>query len=451
MARSNLRFWRQSRRADLGGARTSWGALVAAFAVFLPGAVAWGGEGGAGAPGVVLNERYIETAWGFFSSPDRLDQLPAPTQFLPRGGMLLRHAARHDWTPPFDQPAVVFKWVLANLPSRVTVYPTEQYCYFLAPLGHRTIAGNLRFVDAKEGEISFAYYDVESPREYQARRFGADDRCTVTRGHGGYTVDFRAESVYFRISTVGLAVPQDLPLLPSERVVTGVLDESGIQLTLLFNEETDSFYYILNRDAAPADTFKVVADLEGGALEVGVLSRFAFYHDEWSGRRVLVGVSAEEVRANSWFDGPFDQIPPRLHMGDFLRRAYPYVDHRGGIDAHGNFLEMPDTRVAISAYQQYETLDALVTFLEQALEEHETPSERFAAMTYEPKRDFHHTLDRLGADVVERLWHRQGWAANHYGPISRTWPADHEAESSGEWPRNHDGAASLQFPKGDRK
>src|SRR5690242_14965243 len=58
-------------------------------------------------------------------------------------------------------PMAVLAYVLGSLPSRVTVYPTENYYYFKFVYGGAPIAGNLRF-DARtrdQGKVSFAYYE----------------------------------------------------------------------------------------------------------------------------------------------------------------------------------------------------------------------------------------------------------------------------------------------------
>jgi hypothetical protein len=90
---------------------------------------------------------------------------------------------------------------------------------------------------------------------------------------------------------------------------------------------------------------------------VGQSSRFVFLEE--NGRDILVGVHKANIESNNYYDGPFDQVPPRLELQEMLEAAYPYVKERGGIDRHGNFKSLTGNRVAISPYLQYESLNKL--------------------------------------------------------------------------------------------
>ena len=58
-------------------------------------------------------------------------------------------------------PMAVLAYVLASLPERVTVYPTENYYYFKFVHAGVPIAGNLRLDprDRDKGKVYFAYYE----------------------------------------------------------------------------------------------------------------------------------------------------------------------------------------------------------------------------------------------------------------------------------------------------
>jgi hypothetical protein len=65
-------------------------------------------------------------------------------------------------------------------------------------------------------------------------------------------------------------------------------------------------------------------------------------------------VRAAEVSANTYFDGPFDQLPDNFiaatPFAELAQRAYPST--RGRIDRHGNFLGR-EGRLALLNYRIY--------------------------------------------------------------------------------------------------
>ena len=145
---------------------------------------------------------------------------------------------------------------------------------------------------------------------------------------------------------------------------------------------------------------------------------------------------------NSYYDGPFDQVPPRLSLRDKLLRAYPYTKERGGIDNHGNFIAIADTRVAISPYTTYRKLSDLVEY-QMRCQDHPTKSEKWSCLAYEWKRDFHRfsnastSTTRDESPDESSVFVRQGWPANHYRDASFAWPTDHLRLKSAEWPANY--------------
>jgi hypothetical protein len=78
-------------------------------------------------------------------------------------------------------------------------------------------------------------------------------------------------------------------------------------------------------------------------------------------RLVLIGVHKEEVVANTWFDGPFDQGPDfaveagRLDLRDYLG-AHTGADMTK-IDAFGHLIHSPGVRLPIAPYRLYENIE----------------------------------------------------------------------------------------------
>jgi hypothetical protein len=239
-----------------------------------------------------------------------------------------------------------------------------------------------------------------------------------------------------------LAQPSTLEVLEHEEFVTGVLDESGVPLSLLFNDLTGGFYYILNEEIGATERLIPVEGDEN--CLIGERTRFVYLREPEFGRTLLVGVDAANIQANNYFDGPFDQVPPRLQIKEKLERAYPYTLLRGGIDDHGNFRELEHQRVAISPYQTYQSVAAAAESIREHIAEALLPSERWDRLTYESKRRSPTTQAAMNEGIDVPQYVAQGWPANHWGYTSALWPATHQAAHSGLWPANHTAQTSAR-------
>lgn len=347
----------------------------------------------------------------------------------------------------FDDPASVVQFVLRHLESEERVFPSEQYFYYRFPLATRLVSGNIRFVDVQKGILHVGYFD-EADRESVRLAEIADGRDgTVRVSADGTIVDvaYRGLERRFILDRSWTQAAEAVPLLESERLVSGVLDESGFYLWLLFDERLKQFFYVLN-EAQPLPDRLSVARTEPPRLEVGVESRFVFYTDVPTKRRILVAVSSDAIARNSYYDGPFDQVPPNLPIKTMLEAAYPYVSMRGGIDAHGNFVGLQHQRVAISPYQSYERLDQIVAFLTDAYAGEARDGTRWASMTYETKSRFHEQLQaQERREKTESIEAGLGMltVGPHDRAISKLWPANHWRHVSAKWPNEEPGRISA--------
>jgi hypothetical protein len=351
----------------------------------------------------------------------------------------------------FDDPATVIAAVLRAAPDRAVVYPSERYYYFEFDLGVRRVGGNLRFTDAERGVVHVGYFDRLDQSDMRSATFGERDGLECEEiGAGVYRVEFRGVERRFRLAAEYLDA-RPPALAPGERVISGVLDESGWTLALIWSESERGFRFVLAADAVAPEPLLPIPGTDE-RLMVGRESRFVFWRDALD-RVVLVGVRSEHVRANNRYDGPFDQVPPQLAIGPLLEAAYPYVNDRGGIDAHGNFVRLEGHRVAISPYQVYRTLGEF-TAVVRAMVDGGRADEIASVLTYERKRELSSgpapdvngadeeggaiddsssvTLGRLLAPPrgAHRLWMSQGWPGNHHAMTSRLWPVDHRREAS---------------------
>ncbi|MBL0927907.1 MAG: hypothetical protein IBJ11_09695 [Phycisphaerales bacterium] len=344
----------------------------------------------------------------------------------------------------FDDPLSVLAFVVASAPERAVVYPSERYYYYTFPAGPRMVSGNIRFSDVERGVISVGYFDAHHQPDIRTREF--ED------GKDGVRVRFREDSREVLLAVGGIertfVLDQEafeapvFPLLEGEELVSGIRDESGYFLHLIYWRPERAFYYVLNPTKPLPETWS-----RGGSARVevwwGDRSRFCFVREPRTGRFILVGVHQGEIRRNTRYDGPFDQVPPNLPIRAMLEEAYPYVVDAGGLDDHGNFLKLHGQRVAISPYQEYVSGPQFESLLEDMIQDAPTPR-AWTRATYESKRDWRPPVAAGTGAHVRSV--SAAWPANHWGPTSRLWGADHQGVVSSKWPPNHE----LESSRADR-
>ena len=259
------------------------------------------------------------------------------------------------------RPMDVLRYVLAAAGDEINVYPSEGYYYFQFQNGPQRIFGNLRFdlSDAAEGRLNFGY---SSPRAFGDELVNHFSVLTVADGIGlvavspfEYRLRFEGRTIRVLIHHARRELAGPKPLAAGETYVGPVFDESGVRMHLLFDEVENAFFFVLNADAPPAETYSAYPGAE--RVEIGDRTAYAFYRDTARDRRILVGVSYANVRSNSYFDGPFDQLPDRFiapeRMQALLERAYPHL--RGRIGPRGLYLDSEYMRAMVAPYRQYDS------------------------------------------------------------------------------------------------
>lgn len=88
---------------------------------------------------------------------------------------------------------------------------------------------------------------------------------------------------------------------------------------LMYNSRLKDFHYILDETKGVAEMF--VPAPRTDRILIGKRTGFAFYRDHHLDRKILIGVYEGNMRANTYFDGPFDQLPDAFVKGDTLRNA----------------------------------------------------------------------------------------------------------------------------------
>jgi len=267
-----------------------------------------------------------------------------------------------------NDPIVVFAFVLNSLPDRVKVYPTENYFYFSFFHDGKRYAGNIR-LDASnrdEGKVIFAYYEdlsewrEESPVTHII--LDASQGVSVERVENlVYRVSYGAKSVEFALNDLARVKPPPSVLGPDEKFIGPIFDESAIRFFLIYNLKLKIFHYILDETLPVAD--ELVPSHRTNRILIGKRTDFAFYRDYRLDRKILIGAFEGNIRANNYFDGPFDQLPDNFIEGETLRDIILELEPRlkGHIDRFGG---SPDgaVRYMIAPYLPYRSEDELYAF-----------------------------------------------------------------------------------------
>jgi hypothetical protein len=264
-----------------------------------------------------------------------------------------------------DDPMSVFGYLMAQLPERVKVYPTENYYYF--GFVHKGIryAGNLR-LDASnrdDGKADFAYFqDTAQWYDDAAVKHmvvGPEQGVTIEKVEPLiYRVTFRGKSVTFALNDLRHVKPPEGALSGDETFIGPIFDESAIRFFLVFNKKLKVFHYLLDETETVADQF--FSPKKTDRILVGKRTGFAFYKDHLRDRKILIGAFEGNMRANNYFDGPFDQLPDNFIEGETLREAILSVrpQLKGQIDRFGG---SPDgaIRFMIGPYLPYQAITDL--------------------------------------------------------------------------------------------
>ena len=256
-------------------------------------------------------------------------------------------------------PLAVFAFVLGRLPERVNVLPTENYYYFRVALNGAIYAGNIRLAanDRDQGKVHFAYNVLPTDRrpdpETQHVVLDASRGVKVEKlGTLAYRVTHAGKSVVFALNDLAQVKPPAGLLNADEKFLGPIFDESAIRFFLVFNTKFKIFHYLLDDGSGVADEFVAAKATE--RIGIGKRTGFAFYRDE-RGRRILIGVERRNSELNTYFDGPFDQLPDNFIDGEALRDAIVAVspEVKGQIDRFGNFTARSDERYLIHPYLRY--------------------------------------------------------------------------------------------------
>jgi|ERR1041385_2900472 hypothetical protein len=264
-----------------------------------------------------------------------------------------------------DDLMSVFGYVMSQLPERVKVYPTENYYYFGFLHDGIRYAGNIR-LDASnrdDGKVIFAYFEdtslwyEDAPVKHAI--LDASQGVTVEKIEPlVYRVAYQGKRVVFALNDLRDVRPPPGALGSDEKFIGPIFDESAIPFYLVFNTRLKIFHYVLDERRKVADSF--FSPKGRDRILIGKRTGFAFYKDHQLNRKILIGAFEGNMRANNYFDGPFDQLPDNFIEGETLRDAILAVrpQLKGEIDRFGG---APDgsIRFMIGPYMPYQILSDL--------------------------------------------------------------------------------------------
>jgi hypothetical protein len=278
-------------------------------------------------------------------------------------------------------PMAVFAFVLNSLPDRVKVYPTENYYYFSFFQSGVKYAGNIRIEPDDNGgqTVHFVYFEEASEwhNDPHLTHIVLDDSRGVRIekiDKFTYRISYMHKSVVFALNDLSDVTPPADVIAKDETFIGPIFDESAIRFFLVYNSRLKDFHYILDETKGVADMF--VPTRGTNRILIGKRTGFAFYRDHHLDRKILIGVYEGNLRANTYFDGPFDQLPDAFVKGDTLRNAILDVEPklRGHIDRFGSE-PGGEVRYMIAPYLPYRRVDDLYAY-------HRCASSRIHSVNY---------------------------------------------------------------------
>ena len=273
----------------------------------------------------------------------------------------------------------VFAFVFGSLPDHVKIYPTENYFYYTFICNGVPYDGNIR-LDASnrdEGKVIFAYAeDLEGWRSDTPGQHGILDAADGVQLEKVqpllYRMTYQRKTVEFALNDLSEARPPASALAPDEDYIGTTFDESAIRFFLVFDKKLKIFHFILDETIKVADQFE--PSPRSDRILIGKRTGFAFYRDHLRDRKILIGAYEPNMLTNTWFDGPFDQLPDNFIQGEALRDALIASDAglKGRIDRFGGF-PGGEQRMGIDPYLPYRAVSDLSIFDRCATERQNNP------------------------------------------------------------------------------
>ncbi len=255
----------------------------------------------------------------------------------------------------YTNPKAIFGFIFYNLDNEVVVYPSENYYYFEFLSNGKGFHGSIGlFADIiDEGKVMFGYAERQIENHTQENIYTiylnkSDDLNVEKVDNFKYKISYNGKTVTFNFNKLYVTKPSALELHNPEKFVAPVFDESGLKFSLIYNKEINRFYWILEENSivSMSNTSEIIL--------IDRRTQFVFYNE--TGRKILIGVNKNNILANNWYDGPFDQIPynyvklGQLEIKQYIDLVYPNTKDQ--IDKYGK-INGTDNRIAIASYTHY--------------------------------------------------------------------------------------------------
>ena len=319
------------------------------------------------------------------------------------GSLILHKLAdlvHQDPIPDFNNAEGIARFAFRKIPFVAEIIPTERYYYFRLGVREGSAMGNFRLVNAEEGFMTMGYSRISNPEETGQPLFlNAERGALIMHLFSRYwLVSYAGHFVVFVMPPEVYSAPSNFRLEAEEEYVGWDRDESGVAFHLLYNKKLPSFYYVLDQSLAPIEDLQVPST----DLFLGKLTAFVYWTPEGSDRKYLIAARDADIKANTYYDGPFDQVPARRPMRDLIYAAYPYIK-LGGTDPFGNFCLSNAVKMAIGPYMPYSDLEEIKTLYAHCHKLARNPLELRQCMTYDDKQMNHRSSAafRANGDLVK--------------------------------------------------
>ena len=195
----------------------------------------------------------------------------------------------------FEDNDEVFYKVLKSLNKHVMVYPSEHYYYYKLNLEGRPISGSILFSQEflDSNKIFFCYvekYPKEFMLRYLPKRISGNSPLSAENGvfikkknPFLYEVTCKDVSVEFEFYDPGLKKPENIKLRSTEEFLCNGMDESGLVHSLIYNEKSNSMFYVLNEEKNVPETFYAY----NSNILIGKRTEFVYYNDSVNNRKIL--------------------------------------------------------------------------------------------------------------------------------------------------------------------
>lgn len=255
--------------------------------------------------------------------------------------------------------------LLVQTASETIVYPSENYYYFSFNRAGSLFSGSLRFSSDRRnrGEIDYVCY--ESNRNWlqpgmeirvQKHLSSADGVSVKKVSDLTYRVKYAGKQTLFKLHRLDQQSPGEATLLQSDIRVGRTQDESGAAFELIYNSKINDFYFILDLPMSVPDQLIKIAPNTYISRRTG----FVYYHNHTDNRYVLIAVNHQEVKLNSYYDGPFDHLPENDYANTgFWNYVYKVYPDMKGRHTPGGTIKKDGMIFAVRPYRLYDKTENL--------------------------------------------------------------------------------------------